>query len=123
MTEADYKDQFCESANRRGAHAVRHEDRYQVGQPDISMGWGGYDWWFEAKIGEEVPTGQQLDWLNRRRRVNSGRAYVLRFIENKAGKLEALELWCPTGPLVTMATGPHMHEMVKKLLEFLLQRS
>ena len=74
---------FCAQANRHGAHAVRWQDRYAVGVPDISMGWAGVDWWLEAKLSPNEPTAQQRDWLERRAlATDSERCGVLTFYKD-----------------------------------------
>ena len=67
MTEIQAQKEFCRLANRQGAHAIRLNDRYNIGIPDINMGWAGTDWWLEMKLERGEVTAQQRDFLVLRR--------------------------------------------------------
>jgi hypothetical protein len=86
--EAALSRTVCVRLRELGFDVQRHEDALSAGIPDISYGWRNADGWLELKsLGEwpkraETPVNlgirpEQVNWLMRRGRAGSGRAWLL----------------------------------------------
>lgn len=96
------EDRFWNTLSKRVGRrwdAQRHEDRFQLGVPDLSWAARGCDGWIELKALDRMPprvlnlsrsfTPEQCTWLERRGRAGSGRCFLF----GRFGQVHLLVHW------------------------------
>jgi hypothetical protein len=96
-SEDEFRGWVINLLNQQGGHTQRHEDRNSVGIPDLSVAWGGLDYWLELKYGEflldtdrgydkfeyKEVTRQQLEWLRLREAAGDSVCGILGYFRAK----------------------------------------
>ena len=109
MTEADLKRELKAAllAMMPGGFAVRHEDRFTAGVPDLSWTWNGRTTWIEIKKDTE-PTAVQRAVLARLGFASGGRAI---WIDYRAGRSRAKMRY---GEIYDGRTGERLAELERQ---------